>query len=65
MNFDATLNNNWQQSTKKTGGVKKMFGSRKNISAIVAILLGVLIIAFALTVKETSGAEVPVYSHAK
>jgi hypothetical protein len=68
MNFGATLNNSgWQQSTgnKKTKGVIKMFGSRKNVSALVAILLGVLIVSLAINVKETPQSQAKVYSQMK
>ncbi len=68
MNFSATLNNNnWQSSakSKKPKAVIKMISTRKNISAIVAILLGVLIVSYALSVKETPKTDVTVYSQLK
>lgn len=69
MNFGATLNNSsWFQpaTNKRSKSVIKMLGTRKNLSAIVAILLGILIVSLAMNVKEMPRAdEQQVYSSTK
>ena len=70
MNFGATLNNrSWQQpaNNKKSKRVIKMLGTKKNFSALVAILLGVLIVSLAMNVKEMprTDEQQQVYSRTK
>lgn len=70
MNFGATLNNrSWKQpaNNKKSKSVIKMLGTRKNFSALVAILLGVLIVSLAMNVKEMprTDEQQQVYSRTK
>ena len=49
----------------RSKGFLKMASSRKNLCAVFAILLGILIVSFAVSVKDNSGVQAKVYAQPK
>jgi len=62
---DKEGRSNVSSKEDKSKDSKRKLTSRKNLSAIIAAILGLLIISFAASVKETPKREAKVYSQAK
>lgn len=68
MNLSRMLGGKKLSATQNQEGKKGLVTSmraKRNLCAVVAVLLGALIISFAIATDDQPTAETPIYSHVK